>query len=191
VSIIPRGYGVLGYVLRRPEDDRHLQTRTELETNIKVGLGGTIAEELVFGDFSTGAANDLERVNLIARRMVKMFGMSPLGRIFHRDGETNTFLPGMSDFVPRDHSEETAREIEMEVRRIIDRGTDGVRDILTRNRAVLEIVANRLVEKEVIDGVELHELLDRNGFVGGTWPPVEANGVHHSETGNITHAPAS
>ncbi len=136
---MPRGYGVLGYVLRRPEDDRHIQTRTELETNIDVGLGGTLAEELVYGDFSTGAASDLEKVNQIARRMVKMFGMSRLGRIFHRDGESPpSFLTGLSELGPRDHSEETAREIDLEVRAIIDGATERVRELLKRNLTALE-----------------------------------------------------
>jgi cell division protease FtsH len=185
VSIIPRGYGTLGYVLRRPEDDRHLQTRAELETNIKVGLGGTISEELTYGDYSTGAVSDLEFINKIARRMVKMFGMSPLGRIFHRDGDGASFLPGIPDFSPRDHSEETAREIEMEVRRIIDSSTEAVRAILSKNRRVLVAVADRLVEKEVIDGSELHELLDRSGFVAEPRSSAETNGVLHTENRNI------
>src|SRR5262249_7154746 len=82
VSIIPPSVGTLGYVLRRPEDDRHLMTRSELEAHIKVALGGTLAEELIYGEISNGAASDLEKANLIARRMVKEFGMSGLGRIF-------------------------------------------------------------------------------------------------------------
>ena len=189
VSIIPRGYGALGYVLRRPEDDRHIQTRSELETNIDVGLGGTLAEELVYGDFATGAASDLEKVNQIARRMVKMFGMSRLGRIYHRDGETgNAFLSGLGELGPRDHSEETAREIDLEVRRIIDGATERVRDILKRNLNVLEVVVQRLVEKEVIDGAELHDLLSKNGFVPEVAPQTLPM---PSENGNNRTASAS
>jgi cell division protease FtsH len=199
VSIIPRGYGALGYMLRRPEDDRHIQTRTELETNIKVALGGTLAEELVFGDIATGAASDLDKANQIARRMVKMFGMSRLGRIFHRDGDANTFLPGVSDFGPRDHSEETAREIDVEVRRIIDISTDEVRAVLRRNRHILDAIASRLVEKEVIDGAELHELLKERDFLPETViPPVAVNGSaaesvngNSTDHGNIRHPAGS
>ena len=191
VSIIPRGFGALGYVLRRPEDDRHIQTRSELETNIKVGLGGTIAEEIVFDDIATGAASDLEKVNQIARRMVKMFGMSRLGRIYVREGEGNSFLPSLLTEGPRECSEETAREIDLEVRKIVDEATEQVRDILQRNRPVLDLVAYRLIEKEVIDGAELMDLLRKAGFVPET-PPITVglNGTP-SENGNIHITPGS
>ena len=191
VSIIPRGYGALGYVLRRPEDDRHIQTRTELETNIRVGLGGTLAEELVFGDISTGATSDLEMVNQTARRMVKMYGMSRLGRIFVREGVTNSFLPSIFTDGVRDCSEETAREIDLEVRKIVDAATEWVRDVLRRSRPVLDVVAHRLIEKEVISGAELHDLLREAKFVPDAPPAtVGANGVP-SENGNIRAAPES
>ncbi len=192
VSIIPRGFGALGYVLRRPEDDRHIQTRAELETNIKVGLGGTIAEELVFGDISTGAASDLEKVNQIARRMVTMFGMSPLGRIYFREGETSSYLP--SSFFPdgsRECSEETAREIDLEVRRIVDSATERVREILRRNRAALELVANRLVEKEVMEGTELHDILREAGFLPETPNAPKSLALVPSENGNNHVTPGS
>src|SRR5262249_44589609 len=81
VSIIPRGAGAGGYVLQRPEDDRFVLTRSQLESKIKTFLGGTVAEELVYGDISTGAVSDLQQANHIARRMVKEFGMSRLGRV--------------------------------------------------------------------------------------------------------------
>src|SRR5205823_2593865 len=92
VSIIPRGVGALGYVLQRPEDDRHLHTQSELESIIKVCLGGTLAEELIYREISNGATSDLERASQIARRMVKEFGMSRLGRVFFREQNGSTFL---------------------------------------------------------------------------------------------------
>ncbi|HEV3145234.1 MAG TPA: ATP-dependent zinc metalloprotease FtsH [Gemmataceae bacterium] len=191
VSIIPRGYGALGYMLRRPEDDRHIHTRTELETNIKVCLGGTIAEELVFGDFATGAMSDLEKANQIASRMVKMFGMSRLGRIFVREGEENPFLPSVFSDGVRDCSEDTAREIDLEVRQIIDTATDQVREILRRNRPALEALSARLVEKEVIEGSELKGILQNAGMVPeAPIVPVEANGTAAAH-GNIVHTPGS
>jgi len=191
VSIIPRGVGALGYTLSRPEDDRHIQTRGQLETLIKTLLGGTMAEELTFGDFATGAASDLEKANQIARRMVKMFGMSRLGRIFVREGDENSFLPSVFGDGVRDCSEDTAREIDLEVRQIIDSATQQVRDILKRNRPALEALAARLVDKEVIEGSELKELLENAGMVPeAPIVPVEANGTTIAH-GNIPHAPAS
>src|SRR5262249_7495379 len=94
VSIIPRGVGALGYVLRRPEDDRYLMTRSELESQIKVALGGTLAEELIYGEISNGATSDLQEASRIARSMVMEFGMSRLGRIHYREQNGPAFLPG-------------------------------------------------------------------------------------------------
>src|SRR5262249_45033716 len=151
VSIIPRGLGALGYMLQRPEDDRHLRTQSELESEIKVCLGGTIAEELIYREISNGATSDLERASLIARRMVKEFGMSRLGRVYFREAADAQFLPGAllgpSD---REYSERTAREIDLELRQILNDATEEVRVILQARRAALEAVAQRLVEKEVI-----------------------------------------
>ena len=162
VSIIPRGVGALGYVLSRPEDDRMLTTQSELESRIKVFLGGTIAEELVYREFSTGASNDLERCTQIARSMVKQFGMSRLGRVCLQDSE-NGFLPGVPwGDSARPYSEHTAREIDGEVARILTECTEEVRQILAARRAALESVAQLLVEKEVIEGDELRELLNKH-----------------------------
>ncbi|MCC6420654.1 MAG: ATP-dependent zinc metalloprotease FtsH [Gemmataceae bacterium] len=161
VSIIPRGVGALGYVLRRPEEDRYLMTRSELESHIKVALGGTMAEELVFREISNGATSDLENANQIARSMVKEFGMSRLGRVSYRDQGGSGFLLGAGGYDgERRFSEQTAREIDMEVRQIIDDATEVVRSILVERRTALEAVAQRLVEKEVIDGDELRALID-------------------------------
>jgi cell division protease FtsH len=187
VSIIPRGAGVGGYVLQRPDDDRSLITQTVLETNIRILLGGTLAEELVFGEISTGAANDLEKANTIARRMVTGFGMSRLGRIFLREGEGDGFLPpGLAAFGSRDCSEATAREIDLEVRRLIDAATNEVRELLRRSETILLAVAGRLTEKEVIDGSELRELLESHGF-----EVLRSPAANPSANGNIPHSSAS
>jgi cell division protease FtsH len=163
VSIIPRGVGALGYVLQRPEDDRHLHTQSELESHIKVCLGGTIAEELVYREISNGATSDLERASSIARRMVKEFGMSRLGRVFFRESNGATFLAGSSTGMgERDHSEQTAREIDLEVRKILHDTTEEVRSILLGRRAALEALALRLVEREVIEGSEVRQLLEQH-----------------------------
>jgi cell division protease FtsH len=163
VSIIPRGIGALGYMLQRPEDDRHLRTQTELESEIKVCLGGTIAEELIYREISNGATSDLERASLIARRMVKEFGMSRLGRVYFREPADAQFLPGaILGQGDREYSEQTAREIDLEVRQILHDSTEEVRIILQARRAALEAVAQRLIEKEVIDGSELREILEKH-----------------------------
>ena len=159
VTIIPRGLA-LGYVLSRPEDDRHMLTQGELESRIKVALGGTLAEEIIYSEIATGATSDLNTANSMARKMVKMFGMSRLGRIFYPDDAGNPFLGGMLPFEgAREYSEETAREIDLEVRKIVEDALIEVRKILLDRRAALEAVAKLLMEKETIDGKELRELL--------------------------------
>jgi cell division protease FtsH len=163
VSIIPRGVGALGYVLRRPEDDRYLMTRSELESQIKVALGGTLAEELVFREVSNGATSDLQEASRIARSMVKEFGMSRLGRIHFREQTAPVFLPGSpwEGDEERGYSEQTAREIDVEVSKIIADATEEVRAILRARQTALEAVALRLIEKEVIEGAELRQILEQ------------------------------
>jgi len=162
VSIIPRGLAALGYTMQRPEDDRYLMTQSELESRIQVLLAGTIAEEMIYADVSTGARNDLERASEIARAMVMDYGMSRLGRVTYRESPRSPFLAAAGGDLPaaRSHSEETAREIDEEVRRIIDRSIEDVRRTLETRRSALEAVARRLIESEVIDGGELRELVE-------------------------------
>ena len=161
ITIIPRGVGALGYVLRRPEDERYMKTKGELVSDIKVSLGGTIAEEIIYGEIANGATSDLNYANMIGRKMVKMYGMSRLGRIFYPDETGSPFLGGLSPFEgQREFSEETAREIDMEVRKIIEDALGEVRKILVDRRAALEAVAKLLMEKETIDGNELRDLLE-------------------------------
>jgi cell division protease FtsH len=162
ISIIPRGVGALGYVLRRPEDDRYLMTQSELESQIKVALGGTIAEEIVYREISNGATSDLKTASSVARSMVKEFGMSRLGRV-HLAEAKQAFLPGrVFEDDESGYSESTAQEIDTEVNRILDNATEEVRTILKSRRAALEAVAQRLIEKEVIDGVELRQILEQH-----------------------------
>jgi cell division protease FtsH len=161
ISIIPRGVGALGYVLSRPEEDRYLVTQSELESQIKVALGGTLAEELVYREISNGATSDLEQASRIARSMVKEFGMSRLGRVnFHERGAT--FLVGAQTEGERSYSERTAREIDVEVRAIIQEATQAVREVLLARRDALEAIAQRLIEKEVMDRTELMQLLEQH-----------------------------
>jgi cell division protease FtsH len=162
VSIIPRGWAALGYTMQRPEDDRYLRTQSELESRIEVLLAGTIAEEMVYADVSTGAQNDLERASEIARSMVMDYGMSRLGRVAYRESPRSPFLAGAGADMPaaRSHSEQTAREIDEEVRRIIDTAMERVRRIMESRRAALEAITQRLIEREVIDGEELRGIIE-------------------------------
>ncbi len=158
ISIIPRGSGVGGYVMSRPDEDRMLMTRSMLESLIRNMLGGTIAEEIIFDDISTGATSDLSKANTIASSMVKEYGMSPMGRVYLSSREGPQYLAGLIDS-GRDYSEQTAREVDMEIRTIIDTATNDVRELLQRRRESLEKLAAKLVEVEVIDGEELRQLV--------------------------------
>jgi cell division protease FtsH len=162
VSIIPRGLAALGYMMQRPEQDRYLMTQAELESRIQVLLAGTLSEELVFNDVSTGAQNDLERATEIARGMVMEYGMSRLGRVNYRESNRAAFLAGGEVGRERGFSEHTAREIDGEVRRIIDEAIDKVRQILSARRPALAGLAQRLIEREVIDADELRRIIEEN-----------------------------
>lgn len=162
VSIIPRGVGALGYVLSRPDEDRYLVTQTELESRIRVALGGTVAEELIFREISNGATSDLENASHIARAMVKEFGMSRLGRVSYQARNQAMFLNGAGGENERTYSEKTAHEIDAEVRKIIDDATEEVRDILQSRRQLLEAIAQQLIEKEVIEGDALRQILEQH-----------------------------
>ncbi len=162
ISIIPRGFGALGYMLQRPEEDRHLITQTEIRNRICVMLGGIAAEDVVYEETSTGAQNDLERATDLAQRMIMEFGMSPkLGRVNYREAKRSPFLNGVStggsDYV---HSEHTLREIDLEIRRIIDECMEISREILRNRRPVLEQMTTELIEREVMNADQLQAILD-------------------------------
>ena len=161
VSIIPRGVAALGYTMQRPEGDRYLMTQLELEAQMQVLLAGTITEEIVFRDSSTGAQNDLERATAIARGMVMEYGMSRMGRVNYRESNRSPFLMSMSgDGYGREFSEQTAREIDQEVKRLVDESVVKTRAILSERRAALEAIAQRLIEVEVVDSTDLKQLVD-------------------------------
>jgi len=189
VSIIPRGLAALGYTLQRPEGDRYLLTQSELESRIQVLLAGTVAEEIIFDDVSTGAQNDLERATEIARSMVMDYGMSGLGRVNYRESSATSFVGGPPDY-PRErhHSEQTAREIDQEIKRIVDESLERVRHILETRHAALGALAKCLIEKEVIDSDELKELVEANSpspvIVPGTENPAKRSAPGKSETGD-------
>ena len=179
VSIIPRGLAALGYTLQRPEGDRYLMTQSELESRIQVLLAGTVAEELIFDDISTGAQNDLERATEIARSMVMEYGMSRLGPVNYRESPNALFL-GIANDPRREryHSEQTAREIDEEIRRIVNESLQKVRQILEGRRPALEALAGRLIDKEVIDTEELKEVIEANSPTPVIVPGTDATPKH-------------
>jgi cell division protease FtsH len=155
VSIIPRGVGALGYTLQRPTEDRFLMTVEELENKITVLLGGRAAEQLVFGEISTGAADDLMKVTEIARSMVTRYGMDPALGQAALESERGTFLGQPIEGGGRRFSEDTAREIDVAVRERIDRTYQRALEILRARRGELESLAAKLLEKETLTAEEL------------------------------------
>lgn len=159
ISIIPRGVAALGYTQQLPTEDRYLMTRSELLGRVSVLLGGRVAEEMVFGDVSSGAQNDLQRATEIARTMVTQFGMSEkLGLVSLEGPRTPLFLP-IPTYAPKEYSEETARLIDEEVKKIISQAHAKVREILGSHRSALEELAKLLLEKEVVERPELQAIL--------------------------------
>ena len=160
VTIIPRGVAALGATYQLPLEDRYLLTRSELEDRIAVLLGGRMAEEVIYGEVSTGAHNDLERATELARLMVMQYGMSEqLGPMTFGGGQQAMFLRGSGLPQEREYSEESARRIDAETRAIIDRIYDRVRDLLTTRKRVLVEAAAELKQKETLEGDRLRELL--------------------------------
>ncbi|MCX5735186.1 MAG: ATP-dependent zinc metalloprotease FtsH [candidate division NC10 bacterium] len=158
VSIVSRGIAALGYTQQLPTEDRYLMTRSELFNRLCVLLGGRTAEEIIFGDVSTGAQNDLQRATDLVRHMVGQYGMSDkVGLMTFDGGGRPGLLPGLSP--PREHSEETARLLDAEAGRILGEAHVKVSALLTDRRSFLEQLARRLLEKEVVEGDELHALL--------------------------------
>ena len=162
ISIVPRGMSALGYTLQLPTEDRFLNSREDLQGQIATLLGGRSAEEVVFGRITTGAANDLQRATDIAEQMVGTYGMSEtLGPLAYDKQGGNRFL-NQGNNPRRVVSDSTAQAIDKEVRALVDRGHDQALAILNGNRDLLEDIAQRILEKEVIEGDELKELLERS-----------------------------
>ncbi|RME33452.1 MAG: ATP-dependent metallopeptidase FtsH/Yme1/Tma family protein [Gammaproteobacteria bacterium] len=163
VTIIPRGSGALGFTLQLPVEEKFLSTVGELKDQIAILLGGRTAEELIYGDVSSGAANDLERATEIARNMVTRLGMSEeLGPATWGRYRQLSFLGQEQE--ERNYSEETARCIDRQVRELVEEGRQRAEAILTRNRRVLDALAGELEQREVMDGEEVRALLEREGF---------------------------
>lgn len=162
VTIIPRGLA-LGYTLIPPERDRHLYTKSQLLASIAVALGGRAAELLVFSQVSTGAHDDLSRVTNLARTMVTQYGMSEaLGHQTYGKKHEQVFL-GRDIVEERNYSEETSKLIDKEVKRIVDQGFANAKNTLAKNKQKLDMLAKTLLEKEVVDDIEVKEILGLKG----------------------------
>jgi cell division protease FtsH len=161
ISIVQRGFGALGYTMQLPLEDRYLMTKQDLLHQLAVLLAGRTAEEIALGEISTGAQNDLQRATDIARAMVTQFGMSDsLGAISFDSHERSRFLEGTGRADARGaFGDETARQIDNEVKRIMSEAHQRARYVLSDHRNELERVARRLLEKEVIEGEELRNLI--------------------------------
>src|SRR3954463_12256275 len=171
ISIVARGFGALGYTMQLPLEDRYLMTRQDLLGQLAVLLGGRSAEEIAFGEISTGAQNDLQRATDIARSMVTEFGMSEaLGAVNYDGHRGNKFLdtPFMNE--RGNHSEDTAQKIDAEVKRIITEAHNDARRVLRERKGILDELSTRLLDKEVIEGDELRALL-------GPTPPKEPDTI--------------
>ncbi|MEX5213706.1 MAG: ATP-dependent zinc metalloprotease FtsH [Nitrospiraceae bacterium] len=162
ISIIPRGIAALGYTMQLPTEDRFLMTKSELKNKIAVLLGGRAAEELIYQEVSTGAQDDLLKATDIAKSMVKSYGMSDkLGQVsFERDRQPLFLQTGQTS--QGDYSEETSREIDCEVREIIDAEFERARAVLRRHEPTLRKAAQVLLSKEVISGDELKAILSES-----------------------------
>jgi cell division protease FtsH len=159
ISIIPRGLAALGYTQQTPIEDRYLMTQSELLARVYVLLGGRVAEEMAFGDVSTGAQNDLQRATEIARTMVTQFGMSEkLGLVSLEGPRTPLFLP-IPMASAKEYSEDTARVIDAEVKQILTQAHEKVCETLAAHRPALEELAQLLLKKEVVERPELQAIL--------------------------------
>jgi cell division protease FtsH len=159
VSIIPHGVGALGYTIQRPIEDRYLMTRAELEHKMAGLLGGRAAEQLVFGEISTGAADDLAKATDIARAMVLRYGMSEaLGNVTY-DRDRSPFLqPNFPVPQERSYGEDTAHAVDAAVRRFVDRAFEQATAILRNNRALLDRTAAELLETETLAEPEIERV---------------------------------
>ena len=158
ISIIPRGSAALGYTLQLPAEDRFLASKNELTNNICVLLGGRVSEELIFGDITTGASNDLERATQLARSMVTQYGMSSLGPVVLGRQRHEVFL-GRDLGEERNYSDQIAYAIDEEVTKIVEQCYARVKNLLSEKLDTLRLVAETLLEREVMDGHDLAVLL--------------------------------
>ncbi len=166
ISIIPRGQA-LGYTLTLPLEDKYLVTKGELVDELAMLLGGRVAEEMIFGELTTGDQNDIEKATKLARKMVCEFGMSEkLGPLTLGQKQGEVFL-GRDLAAHQDYSDQIAYEIDKEVRRLVDEAYERAADILTRHRGKLDTIARTLIRRETLEKEELLALLEGRELAGG------------------------
>ena len=158
ISIIPRGIAALGYTEQEPTEDRYLMTRADLLDRVDVLLGGRVAEEIIFGDVSTGAADDLRRATDMARHMVAQYSMSEKLGLATFEEPRQTFLE-VGGSAAREYSEATAQAIDVEIAGILSAAHVRVRETLTAHRSTVEALAKLLIDKEVVNAEQLRGLL--------------------------------
>ena len=182
VTVISRGMA-LGYTMALPTEDRYLQSKTEFEDKIAGLLGGNVAERLVFGDTTTGASNDIEKATDLARRMVTEFGMSDkLGPLSFGKRDELVFL-GREIGEQRNYSDDVARQIDEEVRAIIDRAYDRATEVLDDPPRPARPLAEKLIAEETVDSPEFEKLFER--------PAAEAGRAPRASRGSSPQAPTA
>jgi cell division protease FtsH len=163
ISVVPRGRAALGYTMQMPSEDQFLLSKSELLDRIRGLLGGRAAEEIVFNEITTGAENDLDRATTLARQMVCIYGMNDRMGLAHTVQRQNpVFLPQTDGSFQRDCSEQTAREIDEEVKKILDRAYEEAKEILMGHRDQLELVTNELLKRETLDAAAFNQLIGKS-----------------------------
>ena len=155
ITIVPRTMGALGYVMQTPEEEKYLNTKSELESMIVMALGGRAAEELVFGDVTTGAANDIEQATNYARSMITMYGMSDYFGLMQLESIESQYLERRRVLNAADS---TAAEVDREVRNMLAKAYEQAKQMLSENRPILDKIAAYLIERETITGEEFMKI---------------------------------
>jgi cell division protease FtsH len=161
ITIIPHGHAALGYTLQVPTEDQFLHSRAELLARLRGMLGGRASEELEYGDLTTGAQNDLEHATALARQMICLYGMSEKVGMANCAQRAPAYLPGQPFQLQRDCSEQTAREIDEEVKRLLDTSYAEAKETLTAHRADLQRVVAELLKRETLDGETFYQLIGK------------------------------
>ena len=185
ITIVPRTMGALGYVMQTPEEEKYLNTKKELEAMIVVALGGRAAEELVFGDVTTGASNDIEKATAYARAMITMYGMSDYFGLMQLESTESQYLDQRRTM---NCADSTAAEVDREVREMLKASYEEAKAMLSENREILDKIAAFLIETETITGAEFMEILNkcREGENAEVVPETAEETVENTEAAENT-----
>jgi len=177
ITIVPHGQAALGYTMQVPTGDQFLMSRDELLTRIRGMLGGRASEEVEFGDLTTGAQNDLEHATALARQMVCLYGMDERIGMANCAQREPAYLPGQAFQLQRDCSEQTAREIDEEVKKLLDNCYAEAKDVLRTHKSALDRVVVELLKHETLEGETLYQL------IGKEMPKAKEPATMPAETG--------